>query len=59
MKVRVDIVVDVDPQAYRDEYGTSDTVAEIREDIRLRVYDAARESLNRFSFFNDMDITNL
>ena len=43
MKVRVVLSVDVDPQAYRDEYADqSMTAAEIAEAIRSSIADAAR-----------------
>ena len=54
MMVAVNLIVDVDPQSYRDEYGTSDTPAEIREDIRSRVYEATNAELNKFFFINDI-----
>jgi hypothetical protein len=57
MKVVVNIVVDVDVQAYRDEYNEPDTdIADIRDDIRYRALEGSKAYLdsNKFSFVKDM-----
>ena len=44
MKVRVVLTIDVDAQAWRDEYGEPDKpAAEIREAVRQSVYSAAAQ----------------
>lgn len=57
MKVLATIVVDVDVQAYREEYGTDDPTEDIREDIRLRMHDAAEWELrNHKSFVRSIEL---
>lgn len=48
MKVPVTILIDVDTQAFRDEYGTMDTADEVREFMRQHVMSAAERGANAF-----------
>lgn len=44
MKVRVVLTIDVDPDAWRAEYGDEKaTLAEIREDVKLAIAQAATD----------------
>lgn len=56
MKVLVPLIVDVDVQAYRDEYGSDEKPAEIRQYIRYTITDQARMDLERFSYVNSVDL---
>jgi hypothetical protein len=54
VKIPVSVVVDVDPDEYRYDYGQDFTLDEIREDIRLRIIDGANWEMrhHRDSWFN-------
>lgn len=45
MKILVKTVIEVDPDDYRAEYGTTETPAEIREQIAGRVEEAALSTM--------------
>ena len=46
MRVQVIIQIDVDPIEYNKEYGSNDTIAEIREAIKSEARSAAESTFN-------------
>lgn len=55
MKVRIILVADVDPQGYRDEYGTDESPTEMREYVRQSVLEAAREGMRPLGYVRQID----
>jgi hypothetical protein len=44
MKVRVEIIIEVDPEAYRATYGESQSIAEIRDDVKWSAFNAVAQT---------------
>lgn len=51
MKVRIPLLIEVDPDDYDAEYGEHFTLADIASDMTQRVKDTIDYDLNRFAFY--------
>ena len=50
LRVRISLVVDVDVESWRQEYGSTDSRMDIREVVRESIVDAARQAYPTSTF---------